>query len=91
MTKKARTKHEASLLGKVSLDTCPFILGYIAKYPRILFQGCFLPDSPLSHGKGICPFTGCQGRYIIRCTDGALLGSLWRSNGFLTVALGLVE
>ena len=33
---------EASLLGKVSLDTCPFILGYIAKYPRILFRGSFL-------------------------------------------------
>ena len=30
----AAWKNEASLLGKVSLDTCPFILGYIAKYPR---------------------------------------------------------
>ena len=32
---------------KVSLDTCPFILGYIAKYPRILDEVtllAFFPD-----------------------------------------------
>ena len=38
-TQQAGQKKEYRLLGKVSLDTCPFILGYIAKYPRILFGG----------------------------------------------------
>ena len=35
-------KDEARLLGKVSLDTWRFILGYIAKYHWILFRGSFL-------------------------------------------------
>ena len=39
---QARRKNEARILGKVSLDTCPFILGYIAKYPWILFRGSFV-------------------------------------------------
>ena len=30
------------ILRQVSLDTLRFILGYIAKYPRILFQAIFV-------------------------------------------------
>ena len=39
-------KNEARILGKVILDTCPFILGYIAKYPWILFRGSSVGRSP---------------------------------------------
>ena len=39
---QACRKNEARILGEVSLDTCPFILGYIAKYPWILFRGSFV-------------------------------------------------
>ena len=39
---QARRKNEARILGKVILDTWRFILGYIAKYPWILFRGSFL-------------------------------------------------
>ena len=42
-------KDEARLLGKVSLDTWRFILGYIAKYHWILFQGSFLCPRTRKH------------------------------------------
>ena len=41
-------RQQYSLLGKVSLDTCPFILGYIAKYPWILF-----PDFVIAYPKNL--------------------------------------
>ena len=79
-----RGKTEASLLGKVSLDTCPFILGYIAKYPWILFRGSFVAGSshltnlpttapfPTRRSTLRCPTecaaSACGARCIGRCT-----------------------
>ena len=59
------SKDEARLLGKVSLDTWRFILGYIAKYHWILFQGSFLaPHTKALLGRFFLQSRGRRGRCL---------------------------